>query len=135
MRDYWHCLASFGRFVHVGLTEVMSTQELDMNVFQREATFTCFDIDHIILEKPELGARYDDNSYKLGESANMLHWSLMSIVDELHENGSIKPTPFLEIQVSDIKYALLSSEADINSPTRVVSYSKKSAIVQVSHLC
>ena len=66
MHDCWYCLASFGRFVHVGLIEAMGTEELDMNVFQRNATFTCFDIQVIIREKPELGARYDHDLYELG---------------------------------------------------------------------
>ena len=57
MHDYWYYLAAFSRFIHVGLIKVMSTRELDMNVFQRNATFTYFDIHVIIREKLELGAR------------------------------------------------------------------------------
>lgn len=57
MQDSWHCLAFFVRFVHVGPIGAMSTQELPMTVFQSNATLSSFEIQVIIREKPELGAR------------------------------------------------------------------------------
>ncbi|KAL0265422.1 hypothetical protein SLS55_001389 [Diplodia seriata] len=44
MHASWECIANFGRFVEVGKRELMDAGRLDLAMFQRNATFTAFDL-------------------------------------------------------------------------------------------
>ncbi|XXG97441.1 hypothetical protein Hte_003742 [Hypoxylon texense] len=49
----WSCLANFGRFVEVGKRELVDAGRLDMRGFLRNATFTAFDLEELILSKDQ----------------------------------------------------------------------------------
>lgn len=51
MHASWSCIASFGRFIEVGKRELMDAGKLDMAVFQRNATFTAFDLAEMFYSK------------------------------------------------------------------------------------
>lgn len=59
MHDYWRCIATGGRFVEIGRTEVLDNGSLSLGVFGRNATFTSFDLEVLSKEKPQITARYD----------------------------------------------------------------------------
>lgn len=44
MHASWSCIASFGRLVEIGKSELATGGKLDMDVFSRNATFTAFDL-------------------------------------------------------------------------------------------
>ncbi len=57
MHEYWRCIAPLGRFIDVGRVDALNYGKLSMEVFQRNATFSSFDIALVSKQKPRLGAR------------------------------------------------------------------------------
>lgn len=58
MHEYWKCIATCGRFVEIGRTEVLDSGSLRLDVFRRNATFTSFDLEVMSKNKPQVTARY-----------------------------------------------------------------------------
>lgn len=58
MHDYWRCIASCGRFVDIGRTEVLDNGRLHLDVFRRNATFTSFDLEVMSNNRPDIISRY-----------------------------------------------------------------------------
>ena len=58
MREMLRCLAPAGRFIEVGRTDVLDRGEINLGVFERNATFSSFDLGLLNLQKPKLIARY-----------------------------------------------------------------------------
>ena len=58
MHETWRCIAPLGRFIEVGRTDIHGHGRLSMEVFQRNATFSSFDIELLFRQNPEYGARY-----------------------------------------------------------------------------
>ena len=57
MHEYWRCIATCGRFVEIGRTEVLDNGNLSLDVFRRNATFTSFDLEVMSLNKPQVTAK------------------------------------------------------------------------------
>jgi NADPH:quinone reductase-like Zn-dependent oxidoreductase len=57
MHETWRCIAPMGRFIEVGRTNVLNHGSLSMEIFQRNATFSSFDIELLFKQKPLFGAR------------------------------------------------------------------------------
>lgn len=57
MHDYWRCIASCGRFVEIGRTEVLDNGKLQLDVFRRNATFTSFDLEVMSSTRPDVISR------------------------------------------------------------------------------
>jgi NADPH:quinone reductase-like Zn-dependent oxidoreductase len=58
MHETWRCIASLGRFIDVGRTDVLGGGRLGLEVFKRNATFSSFDLGLIYRQHPKLIARY-----------------------------------------------------------------------------
>ncbi|KAF3003888.1 t1pks [Neopestalotiopsis sp. 37M] len=57
MHETWRCIASLGRFIDVGRTDVLGGGRLGLEVFKRNATFSSFDLGLIYRQHPKLIAR------------------------------------------------------------------------------
>lgn len=57
MHETWRCIASLGRFIDIGRTDVLGGGRLGLEVFKRNATFSSFDLGLIYRQHPELIAR------------------------------------------------------------------------------
>ena len=57
LKETWRCVAPMGRFVEIGRLDVLGHGELPLGVFQRNATFTSFDLGLVSEQKPALFAR------------------------------------------------------------------------------
>ncbi|KAJ4413900.1 Type I Iterative PKS [Gnomoniopsis sp. IMI 355080] len=90
MHEYWRCIATGGRFVEIGRTEVLDNGSLSLGVFRRNATFTSFDLEVMSKEKPEIIAR------------------LMRTVQELKREGHIEPLPWQSFDVAEIDKAFMT---------------------------
>lgn len=57
MHEYWRCIATCGRFVEIGRTEVLDNGNLSLDVFRRNATFASFDLEVMSKNRPQVTAR------------------------------------------------------------------------------
>ena len=57
MHEYWRCIASCGRFVEIGRTEILDNGRLHLDVFRRNATFTSFDLEVMSNARPDIISR------------------------------------------------------------------------------
>lgn len=58
MHELWRCIAPMGRFIEVGRLDVHGHGHLGMDIFQRNATFSSFDIELLFKQNPQYGARF-----------------------------------------------------------------------------
>ncbi|KAI0828782.1 polyketide synthase-like protein [Hypoxylon sp. FL0890] len=91
MHASWSCIASFGRFIEVGKRELMDAGKLDMAVFQRNATFSAFDLSEMFFSKD----RFVHQAYT----------SKMKEALEWYRSGHVKLGPFKVFDVADISQA------------------------------
>ncbi|KAL9100557.1 MAG: hypothetical protein Q9163_004079 [Psora crenata] len=54
LRQTWSCIAPFGTFVEIGMKDILSNTGLDMRPFLQDATFTFFNLNHVMSENPRL---------------------------------------------------------------------------------
>ena len=57
LRETWRCIAPFGTFVEIGMKDLLANTALEMRPFLQDASFTFFNIKHVMTHKPELMAR------------------------------------------------------------------------------
>lgn len=57
MHEYWGCVATCGRFVEIGRTEVLNNGKLSLDVFRRNASFASFDLEVMSKNRPQVTAR------------------------------------------------------------------------------
>ena len=57
MHEYWRSIATCGRFVEIGRTEILDNGSLSLDMFRRNATFTSFDLEVMSITKPDVTAR------------------------------------------------------------------------------
>ena len=57
MHEMWRCIAPLGRFIEVGRTDVIDRGTLSLEIFQRNATFSSFDLGLMNQQKPEVVAK------------------------------------------------------------------------------
>ncbi|KAI1088514.1 putative polyketide synthase [Rostrohypoxylon terebratum] len=91
MHASWSCIASFGRFIEVGKRELMDAGKLDMAVFQRNATFTAFDLAEMFYSKDPF--------------QNQVYASKMKEALEWYRSGHVKLGPSTVFDVADIAQA------------------------------
>ncbi|KAF2197579.1 putative polyketide synthase [Delitschia confertaspora ATCC 74209] len=56
MHEIWRCIAPLGRFIELGRTAVLGKERLAMEVFERNATFSSFDLGLLREQRQELFA-------------------------------------------------------------------------------
>ncbi|EUC39811.1 hypothetical protein COCMIDRAFT_41753 [Bipolaris oryzae ATCC 44560] len=50
----WSCMATQGRHIEIGLTDILDYGDLDMNIFKRCASFSAFDFGVVADERPDV---------------------------------------------------------------------------------
>ncbi|KAL8840965.1 MAG: hypothetical protein Q9176_003537 [Flavoplaca citrina] len=84
-------LAPMGHLVDVGRVDVLKSKQLGLELFQKNASFSSFDLFAVVDNDPGLGCQ------------------LIKTVNELHQAGKIDPIrPFSVYDVSELDQALLS---------------------------
>ncbi|KKY36930.1 putative polyketide synthase [Diaporthe ampelina] len=84
LRQTWHCLAPFGRFVEFGMKDMKSNTGLDMVPFASNTTFTGVNMKCMLYSNPQLFSRV---------LADTMHYLGM---------GIIKATPLQVLQLSEV---------------------------------
>ena len=54
LRQTWHCIAPFGHFVEIGMKDILSNTGLEMRPFLQDASFTFFNLKHVLTDNPNL---------------------------------------------------------------------------------
>ncbi|KAH8165552.1 hypothetical protein CIB48_g2685 [Xylaria polymorpha] len=104
MHEYWRCIATCGRFIEIGRTEVLDNGNLKLDVFRRNATFASFDLEVLSKNKPEVTA------------------ALMESIKQLKSSGHIKPLPVQGFHVSEIDKAFMTFAKGSHIGKIVISY-------------
>ncbi|OAG11453.1 polyketide synthase [Paraphaeosphaeria sporulosa] len=108
----WSAMATQGRFIDVGRVDVHGHGSLPLEPFNRNATFSSFDLGR-------LGMRH------LSE--------LMGEVDELVQAGSIKPiSPVTEFDISQLGSALAKLSEGKHLGKLVVSYGEQDSLIRMT---
>ena len=63
LRQSWHCIATNGTFVEIGLKDILSNTGLDMHPFSQNATFAFFNLSKVLKENPRLMAQIMDGAF------------------------------------------------------------------------
>ncbi|KAJ8132654.1 hypothetical protein O1611_g971 [Lasiodiplodia mahajangana] len=87
----WACIAPFGRFVEIGKKELIEGGSLEMEAFERSATFTAFDLSSLFFHRDRF---HRDLLTRLTREAL-----------DLYRSGHVKPVPTTEFDVSRISEA------------------------------
>ncbi|KAB2571603.1 Highly reducing polyketide synthase easB [Lasiodiplodia theobromae] len=91
MHSSWECMANFGRFIEVGKRELVDAGRLDLSMFQRNATFTAFDLTELFW--------HEDQFYR------DIWISKFRETLALYRAGEIKPAAIATYDVSDVAQA------------------------------
>lgn len=54
LRQSWYCIAPFGTFVEIGMKDILSNTGLEMRPFLQDASFTFFNLKHVLKDNPTL---------------------------------------------------------------------------------
>lgn len=65
LRQSWHCLAPFGTFVEIGIKDILANTRLDMNPFEKDATFAFFNLSHVLDKTPNIMAGIMHDTFQL----------------------------------------------------------------------
>ncbi|THY90977.1 ketoacyl-synt-domain-containing protein [Aureobasidium pullulans] len=89
LRASWSIMASNGRHIEIGRTDILDYGKLDLNVFKRNTTFSAFDFGVVADEHPEIPAQ------------------VMREVMEYYREGKIQPlTPLYQYSAAEITEAM-----------------------------
>ncbi|KAL8738590.1 MAG: hypothetical protein Q9181_000641 [Wetmoreana brouardii] len=88
LRQSWHCIAPFGTFVEIGLKDIQNNFGLDMRPFMQDATFSFFNISHMMKKNPKAVNRLLEDTFNL------------------IRKGILRPiTPLTSFPISDVEQA------------------------------
>ena len=63
LQETWRCIAPFGAFVEIGIKDIMVNARLEMRPFLQDASFTFFNLQHIMTKRPELMKEILENAF------------------------------------------------------------------------
>ena len=90
MHETWRCIAPMGRFVEVGRTDIIDHGNLSLEVFNRNATFSSFDLGLMNKQNPKIVAK------------------LMAELGDLYRKGIIKPIDHIKtFDISQLEQAMM----------------------------
>ncbi|KAI2618193.1 polyketide synthase [Hypoxylon sp. NC1633] len=113
MQESLRLLAPLGRFLDVGRVDVQNSMAMDLEVFQRGATFSSFDIADIVDVNLDLCA------------------SLMESVDKYFRDGRIGPIdPMILFDVSEFDTAMLKFSKGTHIGKFVVTYQNPDTMIR-----
>ena len=109
-------LAPMGHLIDVGRLDVLDSKTIGLELFQRNANFSSFDLNLVLDHDPELGGQ------------------LMKTVDELYRGGHIAPIrPFYTADVSELERVLLGFTKGTHIGKMVVTFQNPDSRVRVIH--
>ncbi|EXK33530.1 hypothetical protein FOMG_10801 [Fusarium oxysporum f. sp. melonis 26406] len=94
LRETWHCISMFGRFIEIGKRDIEINTKLEMTPFIRNVTFASVDLTVIFRHRKPLGAA-----------------ALNSVMDLLRENKVHEISPITTYPVSQIEDAFRVMQA------------------------
>lgn len=98
LHDSWRACAPWGRFVEVGKQDIVDAGKLDMEVFQRNVTFTAFDLSELSDEsQPRLNRIASGYVIGLGVWSLLTVSSLLAETMSLYREGKIKSIEPLKV--------------------------------------
>lgn len=107
-------LAPMGHLIDVGRVDVLKSKQLGLELFQKNASFSSFDLNAVVDNNAELGCQ------------------LMKTVNDLHRAGRITPIrPSSVFDVSKLDQALLSFSQGTHIGKLVVSFQNPSSIIKL----
>ncbi|KAK3178717.1 Type I Iterative PKS [Lepraria neglecta] len=107
-------LAPMGHLIDVGRVDVLESKEMGLELFQKNANFSSFDLNVVLDNDPELGGQ------------------LMKTVNELHQTGRIAPIHPLSVSdVSELDQTLLSFSRGTHIGKLVVSFQNPNSIIKL----
>ena len=107
-------LAPMGHLIDVGRLDVLDSKPIGLELFQKNANFSSFDLNLVL-----------DNNEKLGGQ-------LMKTVDELYRAGQIAPIrPFSTADVSELDRVLLGFTKGTHIGKMVVTFQNPDSLVKV----
>ena len=107
-------LAPMGHFIDVGRVDVLKSKQLGLELFQKNASFSSFDLNTVVDNSPELGNQ------------------LMKTVNELYRMHRITPIrPFSIFDISELDQGLLSLSQGTHIGKLVVSFENPNSIVKL----
>ncbi|OQD65143.1 hypothetical protein PENPOL_c006G09455 [Penicillium polonicum] len=115
MHEMWRCIAPLGRFIDVGRTDVLGGGKLGLEVFNKNATFSSFDMGKIYRQKPDLISR------------------LMTEMTGLINEGVIGPirhlTPFC---ISRLETAMTSFSKGLHTGKFIITFRDPTATLKIA---
>lgn len=63
LRQSWQCIAAFGTFVEIGMKDILSNTGLEMRPFLQDASFTFFNLKHVMTDNPLLMAEILEGTF------------------------------------------------------------------------
>ncbi|KAF1961727.1 hypothetical protein CC80DRAFT_531559 [Byssothecium circinans] len=110
----WRCISPRGVFIDVGRMDVVDHSMLGLNTFERNATFTSFDLSVMLRQDPEFV------------------YELMDVVGSMLSTGTIQPLDEIRTyDVSKLDSALLSLSKGTHIGKFVVSYENPDSLVKM----
>ncbi|MCJ1377213.1 hypothetical protein MMC17_000305 [Xylographa soralifera] len=114
MHETWKCIAPMGRFIEVGRTDILDHGKLSLDVFNRNATFSSFDLGLLNRQKPEFVAK------------------LMAELGDLHRKGVIRPIDYIKtFDISQLEQAMMYFAKGTHLGKVVITFKNPKAIIQV----
>ena len=109
-------LAPMGHLIDVGRLDVLDSKTIGLELFQKNASFSSFDLNLVLDHDQELGGQ------------------LMKTVDELYRAGRIAPIhPFSTSDVSELDRVLLAFTKGTHVGKMVVTFQNPASLVKVIH--
>ena len=107
-------LAPMGHFIDVGRVDVLKSKQLGLELFQKNANFSSFDLNAVVDNDAELGSQ------------------LMETVNELYQTDRITPIrPFSVFDVSELDQGLLSFSQGTHVGKLAVSFQNSNSTVKL----
>lgn len=63
LRRTWRCIAPFGTFIEIGMKDILDNTGLEMRPFLQDATFTFFNLKHVMIANPQLMAEIIEGTF------------------------------------------------------------------------
>ena len=63
LRQSWQCIAAFGTFVEIGMKDILNNTGLEMRPFLQDASFTFFNLKHVMTDNPLLMAEILEGTF------------------------------------------------------------------------
>lgn len=114
MHETWRCIAPMGRFIEVGRTDVLDHGQLSLGVFNRNATFSSFDLGLMNQQKPGFV------------------WKLMAELGDLNRRGVIRPIDHIKtFEISQLEQAMMYFAKGTHLGKVVVTFQDPKAVLKV----